>query len=220
MDWNGAIARQREALKVILAGLVAMAADADTLPRCLHRAVLRLLRPAEAAARRLVIALAHTLPAPPARKARPWPPAGLPTPPASPSNAPARTRERLSLALFDRLRRPLFRRQPRRPAAAGVPRISVPGGATKPFAVTPRRPLSPNDPIDAARLRLRLRAVAAALDDLPRAARRFARWQARGRAQKASRTIDVTACDAPGRCAPAARPAGAEKAPSMLSTRC
>ena len=58
MDWTLAIERNREALKRILAGLVAMAALADglgvgapTLPRPLYRAVLRLLRPAEAAAR-------------------------------------------------------------------------------------------------------------------------------------------------------------------------
>ncbi|WP_244648546.1 hypothetical protein [Neoaquamicrobium sediminum] len=37
----------------------------------------------------------------------------------------------------------------------------------------------PDDPIDATRLALRLRAVAAALDDLPAHASRFARWRAR-----------------------------------------
>ena len=42
-----------------------------------------------------------------------------------------------------------------------------------------RRPLSPDDPIDATRLALRLQAVGRALDDLPAHARRFARWRAR-----------------------------------------
>jgi len=74
MDWNMAIERNRDALKRILAALVAMAglADADpgfpsrvrgggTLPRYLHTAVLRLLRPAESAVRRLVIVAARSV---------------------------------------------------------------------------------------------------------------------------------------------------------------
>ena len=72
MDWNAAIEKNREALKRILAALVAMAglAGADpgfpsrvrgggTLPRYLHSAVLRLLRPAESAVRRLIIVAAR-----------------------------------------------------------------------------------------------------------------------------------------------------------------
>ena len=55
MDWTARIEEHREALKGILAGLVAMVAlgGPTTLPRHLHRAVLSLLRPAESAARRL-----------------------------------------------------------------------------------------------------------------------------------------------------------------------
>jgi hypothetical protein len=80
MDWNAAIEKHREALKCILAALVAMAGLADgrkTLPRHLYRAVLRLLRPAEAAARRLIIVAARglvvTLPPPRQRKPSPAP---------------------------------------------------------------------------------------------------------------------------------------------------
>ena len=83
MDWNLAIEINRAALKRIVAMLVAMAGFAGTavvtpagqsddcgplleggrrvLPRHLHRAVLRLLRPAESAARRLVIATAREM---------------------------------------------------------------------------------------------------------------------------------------------------------------
>jgi hypothetical protein len=86
MDWNGAIEKHREALTHILAALVAMAglggqftffppegaspqgsAQAEkskpspALPRHLRLAVLRLLRPAESATRRLIIALARGL---------------------------------------------------------------------------------------------------------------------------------------------------------------
>jgi hypothetical protein len=49
VDWNRAIEKNREALKQVLASLVAMAAclgGGPTLPRRLHRAILRPLRPA------------------------------------------------------------------------------------------------------------------------------------------------------------------------------
>src|SRR5690606_28266510 len=45
--------------------------------------------------------------------------------------------------------------------------------------LSPRQPPMPDDPVDATRLALRLRAVAKALDDLPAHANRFARWRAR-----------------------------------------
>ena len=64
---------------------------------------------------------------------------------------------------------------PPRPGPSGFPRISIPG-LTQPFPV-PRAP-SPDDAIDAARLTLRLGALGRALDDLPREAKRFARWRA------------------------------------------
>jgi hypothetical protein len=74
--------------------------------------------------------------------------------------------------LFD----PLPRWKRRLPRAA-VPRISVPGFGA-PFPVAARREPSPDDPIGAARLALRLEALGSVLDDLPRHARRFARWRA------------------------------------------
>jgi hypothetical protein len=204
LDWNAAIEKNRKALKRVLAMLVAMAglgsrgqftffpqdgappqglalaeksklSPAPALPRRLHRAVLALLRPAEAAARRLVIVTARSLVAalpPPgtpeagsvaARKA-----GGACIPPAS---LPRRAR---SLPLFDRLR-PF--QPPPLPVAGGMPRISVPGYGV-PFPIAMRRPCSPDDPVDAARLALRLEALGRALDDLPRQARRFARWRA------------------------------------------
>jgi hypothetical protein len=187
VDWSAAIEKNREALKRILAALVAMDGLADdrpgTLPRHLHRAVLRLLRPAEAATRRLVIvaargfggylaaaalALTETDADYPAQRRRHrhcdaawrcW------TPPACP----------LGFQLLDPL--PRWESRPRRVAARSVPRISVPGYST-PFPIPP--PPSPDDPVDAARLGRRFAALALALDDLPAHARRFARWRARG----------------------------------------
>jgi hypothetical protein len=219
MDWNAAIERNREALKRVLAMLVAMAglgslssplAGEDgsarrgkaeplaepgegyfsgsraTLPRRLHRAVLSLLRPAEAAARRLIIVAARGLVValPPLRPRKPKPTStvlrngvgtGIVMPrhllrQAGLSRPAPRT---LALPLFDPLPRWSTRA---RSAASGFPRISIPG-LTQPFPV-PRAP-SRDDLIDATRLALRLDALGRALDDLPREARRFARWRAR-----------------------------------------
>ena len=191
MDWNAAIEKNREALKRILAMLVAMAELAGcgaTLPRHLHRAVLRLLRPAEAAARRLVIVAARglvvTLPPLCPRTAKPGQTilhngvgTGILMPPNVGPSAQAAPAAPLSLPLLDPLRP--FRH--RLPAASGVPRISFPG-FSKPFPAAIRPAPAPDDPIDAGRLTLRLAALASALDDLPRQARRFARWRARGAA--------------------------------------
>jgi hypothetical protein len=216
MDGTAAININLEALKRILACLFAMAgfgphpevrAEGEprrTLPRHLRLAILRLLRPAEAAARRLIIAAARglvvTLPAP--RKPRPKPataepqlrrfgiavvmsPADLARDAAARRAAVARAaRPRtLCLPLFDPPRRVLSPelvegskgRGRRHVPANATPRIWTPG--TEPHRLPP--PPSPDDSIDAARLRLRLAALAAALDDLPGQAKRFARWQAR-----------------------------------------
>jgi hypothetical protein len=227
MDWNMAIERNREALKRILAALVAMAglgsrgqftffpregalpqtaapaeksklSPAFTLPRYLHTAVLRLLRPAESAVRRLVIVAARGVVVAPPSPRSAWSPS-----PASQGringiagttwilprsrgrgtaggggggiaqNTPVRS---LTLPLFDRL--PRWETRPRRQVANSVPRISVPGITTR-FPIVPRRLPSPSDPVDATRLGLRLAALASALDDLQRQAKRFARWRAR-----------------------------------------
>lgn len=183
MDWEAAIEWNRQALTRVLAALVAMAGLAGgepTLPRRLHRAVLRLLRPAEAAARRLVIAAARGLamvePAP-VRHGRPGQKgirngagAGILLPAAPMPVSPPRP----GFRLFD----PLPRFRPARPAPVGIPRVSAPG-FTRPFLIPVRPPPSPDDPIDAKRLALRLAALGLVLDDLPRQARRFARWRTR-----------------------------------------
>lgn len=214
MDWNMAIERNREALKRIVAMLVTMAtiipmprADAraedklrGSLPRHLHRAILRLLRPAESAVRRLVIVVARglvvTLPPPRLRKAKTHPTIqrnGVGTGIVMPSRASpsplrggagvgVRPRTSLCLPLLDPLRHVRMRRT----AVSGVPRISLPG-VTAPFPVAPRHPPAPDDRIDATRLSLRLKALGIALEDLPAQARRFARWQARSRAPAAAR---------------------------------
>ncbi|HEY6633548.1 MAG TPA: hypothetical protein VIZ90_19005 [Rhizobiaceae bacterium] len=222
MDWNLAIERNREALKRIVATLVAMAGPAYpftsalsggrrtpdrrvgviaapqppadlvgkvkpafTLSRRLHRAILRLLRPAESAVRRLVIVMARglvvTLPAPRPGKPTPAPTflrrpggTGILMPPGSMSATRPWPRM-LALPLLD----PLKHSHRRRPGQTGVPRISLPG-VTVPFPVAPRYPPAPGDLLDATRLALRLQSLGAALDDLPRLASRFARWRMAG----------------------------------------
>ncbi|MEQ1944405.1 hypothetical protein ABMA32_18470 [Mesorhizobium sp. VNQ89] len=225
MDGRAAISDNVQALKRILVGLFAMAglgssplAGEDgsaprgkaeppaepgegsgrcTLPRHLRLAILRILRPAESAARRLVIAAARGLVValPPLRNSAPKPvdpvpmlrrfgiavvlppseiarmPANAPHPEAQAKGLPRRT----LLPLFDpprRLRRPNGRTVP----AHAAPRILSPGLA-EPYRLPP--PPSRDDPVDCTRLGLRLAALAAALDGLPAQARRFARWQAR-----------------------------------------
>lgn len=204
MDWNAAIEKNREALKRVLAMLAAMAGVGDRqsavagrqsgseqaadrllptancrflLPRHLYRAVLRLLRPAEAAARRLVIAAARGMEVrigrltPDQATAVPSLPRLRPAP--LPASRVAEGRQaRLAFPLLD----PAYRFQRRRPARSGVPRISLPG-FSEPFRIPP--PPSRDDAVDATRLALRLAALARVLDDLPREAKRFARWRAR-----------------------------------------
>ena len=206
MDWNAAIERHRTALKGVLAALAALVSGASglpypgagpaasgssrpldaflhatgmkdfglrpipaSLPRHLHRAVLRLLRPAEAAARRLVIVAAKDIETPP-----------FSSPHRVRGGEVARAARRsggkqIALPLFDPLKRSPDQRCLRASLTA-MPRISIPGwSAPAPLPVPP----SPDDAIDATRLGLRLAALARVLDDLPREARRFARWKAR-----------------------------------------
>ncbi|MBX3568338.1 MAG: hypothetical protein KF914_09790 [Rhizobiaceae bacterium] len=182
MDGYLGIDSNRRALVRIVVALIAMAGidtSRATLPRRLRNAVLRLLRPAEAAARRLAIALAHGLfvTLPPRR--------------GRTSKTPLRMKSRprpCTLPLLDPPCRPFAPRRSYVPAHRG-PRISVPG-ISDPVALPPKP--SPDDELDAARLRLRLQALAAALDDLPKQAQRFARWQARqgrdGRVVDAAKT--------------------------------
>jgi hypothetical protein len=203
MDGNAAIEKNREALKRILAmlvGMAEMAGGASTLPRHLYCVILRLLRPAESAVRRLIIAAARgivvTLPLRP-RKPKPkisdtvaaMRRLGLAVTLSREDfaryEAELKAAERraahpraISLPLFDPPKYP-FRVRRRHGPARGVPRISVPGFSERAPLPPPPSPPLPDDPIDATRLGLRLAALGAALDDLPKQARRFARWKAR-----------------------------------------
>ncbi|MFH1795084.1 MAG: hypothetical protein ABIK36_15990 [Pseudomonadota bacterium] len=162
-----------------------------TLPRRVHRAVYRLLRAAEAAVRRLIIVVGRDMVAaapalPPVQPKRGplvthvpivVPGLGLALGPAAAETPAQPTAQRkLSFPLLDPLPDPDA--PPFHIRSSGVPRISIPGW-TPLFAIAPKHDPSPNDPIDAGYLRLRLEALSRALGDLPRQAMRLARWRAR-----------------------------------------
>jgi hypothetical protein len=181
MDWAKAIAINQAALIRIVAALIAMAGvgrdDARlTLERSIYPAVLRVLRPAEAAVRRLIVIAAKGLEA------------KLPPPCPFPKGlAHAGTRAaRRSFQLFDARER-FSRARTKSGSAQAVPRLFIydsspliPLFRRRPVAIAaPERKPEPDGTVDALRLSLRLQAIKLALDDLPRQARRLARWRAR-----------------------------------------
>ena len=180
-----------------------------TLPRHLHRAILRLLRAAESAVRRLVIVMARGVTLqPPRRRAATPGPAFLDKPGSTGLYAPQSAGVSGFLPLVPRrggrnatrafalpLLEPLRPFRPHRPPSSGMPRICVPGV----IAPAPLRPPpAPDDPLDATRLALRLRALCAALDDLPGQVRRFARWLAWREAGRTRRTWPLRPGRPPG----------------------
>jgi hypothetical protein len=169
------------------------------LPRHLYRAILLLLRPAESAVRRLIIAAARgivvTLPPFRPRKLKPkisdtvaaMRRLGLAVTLSREDfaryQAEQKAAERraamprtLSLSLLDPMKYPLRIRRRYTPAHAAPRILSLFSDA--PYHRLPPPP-SPNDPIGAAKLMLRMEALGRALDDLPGQAQRFARWRAR-----------------------------------------
>jgi hypothetical protein len=184
MDWDLAIKRNSEALKDIVEALFAMLGLALTdaaarLPWPAYRAVLRVLRPAESAQRRLIFIAARGLVVKPA----------LPRcKPAGPVKAKKGLRQRAAaFQLFDPRTRIML---PRRRAPARVsPRLHIftadnelvtlwppprPATSSAPAALPPSDGL-----VTAERLIRRLQALETALGDLPRQARRLARWRVR-----------------------------------------
>jgi hypothetical protein len=214
MDWDFAIEKHRDALKRILAMLAAMAGLSDgapespyplqggvggggTLPRHLHRFILRLLRCAEAAARRLIVVVARrlvVLPGPQRpSKSDQISPFGRSGPVLTPSVSHAGPR-RLSLPLLDPLPGGFHRPHP---ATLTMPRISFPGWSN-PVPVASRHPPAPDDLLDADRLHRRLAALVLALDDLPCQAKRLARWRSRRRRGRFHRVSPLRGGHPPG----------------------
>ncbi len=174
MDWELVIKKNREALIGIVAALFALAGLTPANPaarlmvaKSVHRSLLKVLRPAEAATRRLIIMAARNGKIPFLRQTAARPDFGR-FRKAEGSNQP-------SFRLIDP--RKQFFANPGRTFAKTAPRISLPG--ITPVAFPTSAAGNRDKKIDATRLAKRLAALKAALDDLPRQARRLARYRAR-----------------------------------------
>jgi hypothetical protein len=184
MDWDLAIKRNSEALVEIVADLFAMLGLALTdaavrLPWPTYRAVLRVLRPAESALRRLIVVAARGLVVKlaPSRSV-----------PAGPLKAKKGLPPRASaFQLFDPRKRIMIPRRiaPVRSSArlhiltADNELVTLwppPPPATSPASASPP---SADGLVNGARLIRRLEALEVALADLPRQARRLVRWRMR-----------------------------------------
>jgi hypothetical protein len=175
MDWDRVIERNSERLFAVVAALVSMVRAhgggmAAFLPRDVHSAALILLRPAESAVRRLIVIAARAivlkLKLGAARKF----PAGLCIK-SDPERVPA-------FRLID----PLKQFAPEdfewgKAREQVIPRISVPGLFDPVFQQQSIHSI--DDVVAASALGRRVQALRFALDNLPRQARRLARWRAR-----------------------------------------
>ncbi|MFN0192295.1 MAG: hypothetical protein ACKVP5_10020 [Aestuariivirga sp.] len=183
MDWDLAMNRNRDALIRIVGTMFAMlglveGAAVDRIPRVLHTAVLRILRPAEAAVRRLIVAAAR----------------GMAVKPVVPRSGP---KEGFAGNGKGSGKRRVFRLEDiRPPMAPPEPRPNHPLKSYSPADLTPAalralhrkardliatsKPAPPKDgKVSAASLAGRLQAIGFALEDLSGQAKRLLRWRAR-----------------------------------------
>jgi hypothetical protein len=179
MDWDLAIKRNSEALKGIVAALFTMLglvgeATVSRIPKPLYSAVL--LVPAESAVRRLIVIAARGLVVKVA-PSRPMP-KGQMIGKGSGDRPP-------SFQLYDTRKDFPELRQHRVKYAKHPPRILFFGDDSRVDDLWPApqpvaAPVSPPDGlVNAERVSRRLRSLKLALDDLPRQARRLARWRVR-----------------------------------------
>jgi hypothetical protein len=180
MDWNMVIERNSERLFTVVATLVSMVRAhgggvAAFLPRHVYSAALILLRPAESAVRRLIVIAARGI----AVKLKLGASRAFPTGLALNKDA-----DRVpAFCLID----PLKRFAPEdfewgKGKAQALPRISVPGLFDPVFP--PQSALDTDDMIASSALGRRVQALRFALDNLPREARRLARWKAKRELQR------------------------------------
>jgi hypothetical protein len=182
MDWARAIERNSEALERIVDSLFVMlglvgAVTVARIPLRRHHAVLRLLRPAESALRRLVVIAARGL------VVKVVPSRPMLARPKTVRAAVKGVQAAPSFRLYDPRKK--FAELRTEPPARNLPRIHVFGGDPRVAALwAVHRPKagpapSPDGLVGGERLSRRLHALKAALDDLPRQARRLARWRVR-----------------------------------------
>jgi hypothetical protein len=179
--WADIIDRNTGLLKPIIAALFVLLGGAARLSPGVHRRILRVLRPAESAVRRLIVIAARDVVAKPLV---------LRPKPVAPIIGKGR-RSVSSFQLFDpRKRFAMFQQTQKRKVAKVAPRFyhvgsDPPGTApwyAQPCPIPPVVPVlpPPNDGLlDGARLSRRLNALQSALADIPRHAQRLARWRLR-----------------------------------------
>ena len=181
MDWDLAIKRNSEELNRFVAALFAMlglagVAPAGRIPQPLHRAVLRVLWPAESAMRRLIVIAARGLVVKLASAAS-RPKLKGPIGKGGGGSKPP------SFQLFDtrknfavRRGRRFTRLNPRIHFFGSDPTVASLWAARQPLAA-PAPP--PDGLVNGERISRRLIALKLVLEDLPRQARRLARWRVR-----------------------------------------
>jgi hypothetical protein len=172
MDWQAAIDINRQALLRIVAALVALVQTGSIVPSALRHQILRVLGPAESAARRLIVLAARfqrSMSSPSASFARTH------LPDFAAFNHATKTSR---FKLFDpRKRFGWLDDQPAKQMPKAMPRISV-IGVSDPVFETPKKPHQ-----DTAALTRRLQALQDALSDLPREAKRLNRQMHKRKAQ-------------------------------------
>jgi hypothetical protein len=196
MTWEETVESKREPLLSVVLGLIAAigleeGVAIERISKPLHRKVLRLLRTAESAVRRLIVAAARNIVLEPEplreRPASVKPKTSIPDKAKADIEAKPRRKRRPLFNLFDALKR-LGRRRPKKTPRGPEPRI-------RSFDFDPRIPefLRTNAPapapvveekvddgtVNAAPLIRRLIAALDALQDIQSHAMRLARWHAK-----------------------------------------
>ena len=192
MDWNFAIERHRLPLLGLVRALCAEiglteGGTVERVPKPVHRYVLRILRTAESAVRRLIVAAARNIVVEP-RERRPSKPRQKPSakPKADGEAKPKRKRKPL-FNLFDTLKR--FGRRFRKKRRGPEPHVhSIESffrqKEAEIAAAQARQKVVDDGMVNAAPLIRRLMACADALTDIPRQAMRLAQWQARPKEER------------------------------------
>ena len=199
MDWDFAIERHRGLLVAVVVGLFAeigLTGDGmvERLSRPVYRRVQRVLRSAESAVRRLIIAAARDIvvepspkrPAPVARKSS----GQFKSKAEGESHAKRKRKRGLLFKLFDTARRKDWGIGRRRKSRKVEPRVHIldfdpripwflraQAPASAPASIPEKAHAIDDGTVSAIRVCRRLHAIMAALEDISRQARRYARWR-------------------------------------------
>ena len=192
MDWNFAIERHRLPLLGLVRALCAEiglteGCTVERVPKPVHRYVLRILRTAESAVRRLIVAAARNIVVEPQER-RPSKPRSRPAnKPKADGEAKPKRKRRPLFNLFDALKR--FGRRFRKKRRGPEPHVhSIESffrqKEAEIAAAQAKQKVVDDGMVNAAPLIRRLMACADALTDIPRHALRLAQWQARPKEER------------------------------------